>query len=106
MLERQVRLHTKTTSGQKPLGKNNKQNNNMITKYVNVSKTAIAATVASIGMIGAAMAQTAGGLDTTAATSAITDSVNKGTTVIIAGFAIGALFLVARVIRRGMRSAG
>jgi len=47
-----------------------------------------------------------GALDVTEATTAITTALGHGETVIAAGFAVGALFLVARIIRRGMRSVG
>jgi hypothetical protein len=67
-------------------------------KLKSLAYTALAAAVAT----GAASAQ----LTTDAATTAITDATTKGTAVIVAGFAIGAVFLVAKVIRRGMRSAG
>jgi hypothetical protein len=71
-----------------------KNNKSRIGSLLAVS-TVLAATVAS------ASAQ----LVVTEATGAITEAITKGTTVIAAGFAIGALFLVARVIRRGMSSA-
>lgn len=45
-------------------------------------------------------------LDVTVATDAITTAIGHGETVIAAGFAVGALFLVAKIIRRGMRSVG
>lgn len=45
-------------------------------------------------------------LDISDATDAITAALGHGETIITAGFAIGALFLIARIIRRGMRSVG
>lgn len=48
----------------------------------------------------------ADGLDTTAATVGITDAVSKGTVIVVAGFGISVLFMVARVIKRGMGKAG
>ena len=45
-------------------------------------------------------------LATDDATDAITEAIASGTVIIAAGFAIGALFLVARIIKRAMSKAG
>jgi len=64
------------------------------------------ATVAGVLSVLALAATSASAeLVVTEATGAIAEAITKGTTVIATGFAIGALFLVARVIRRGMSSA-
>ena len=83
--------------------KHMKNKNNVLGKMGRKSKLLTALAVTALASVGNVMAV---GLDTDAATAAIGDSVTKGTAVIVAGFAIGALFLVAKVIRRGMRSAG
>lgn len=71
------------------------KNKNRLSTLVAIAAASALATVNSFAV----------GLDVTEATGAITESITKGTVVIAAGFAIGALFLVARVIRRGMSSA-
>lgn len=70
-------------------------------KPTNRLKSVVVLAAATAATIASASAQ----LVVTEATGAISEAIAKGTTVIAAGFAIGALFLVARVIRRGMSSA-
>lgn len=61
--------------------------------------------LAGSALLATTLASASAQLVVTEATGAITEAISKGTAVIAAGFAIGALFLVARVIRRGMSSA-
>ena len=65
-------------------------------KPMNRLKTGVALVTAIAATVASASAE----LVVAEATGAISEAIAKGTTVIAAGFAIGALFLVARVIRR------
>lgn len=67
-----------------------------------VSK-AIVAVATSAALVGAAMAD---GLDATSATTGITTASGYATTVLASGLGLGVIFLIGRVLRRGMRSAG
>lgn len=66
-------------------------------------KKAVVISGALIAMAGPAMAQ---GLDATSATTGIATASGYATTVLASGLGLGVIFLIGRVLRRGMRSAG
>ena len=81
-------------SGAKRIGNSVKRNSGKL-----CATAFVASSVAVAGATGAT-------LDASAATAGVTTAIGFGTEVIVSGLGIGVLFMIGRVIRRGMRSAG
>jgi hypothetical protein len=80
------------------------QKKKMKTKVKRIGSKVLGA-AAMLATAGSAMAQeAAAGVPADAATDAVLDATGQATTVLIAAFAIGALFLVKRAITRGMNT--
>ncbi|MEO5713930.1 MAG: hypothetical protein ABIT37_10630 [Luteolibacter sp.] len=74
--------------------------------HSNVARKGVQLAVLASTLVAAGAAKATGELDASTATAGITTATGYATTILTAGLALGVVFLVGRVLRRGMRSAG